>query len=184
MWIWKNKLYLRPDFFLLPCFFFLQGQFPLWQFLLAAAAHEAGHLFCLQLFRVPVKSICLTAFGAEIHASLLSLSYPQEIATAFSGPFVNLLLASFSARFREGYLFAGINLLLALLNLLPITGLDGGRVLELVLCWLWDPVRGEQVSRVLGKIVPLLFLWAALWLCRRSGGNFLLLLAALGLLFA
>ena len=83
MWIWKNKLYLRPDFFLLPWLFLLQGQFPLWQFLLAAAAHEAGHLFCLQLFRVPVKSICLTAFGAEIHASLLSLSSSQAALWVF-----------------------------------------------------------------------------------------------------
>lgn len=182
MWIWRDKVYLRPDFFLLLLALPSQGaRFLL--FVLACAAHELGHLLCLRVFSAPVKLIRLTAFGAEIHAPLLCLSYQQELLTALAGPASNLLLAFLAAGCREGYLFAGMNLLLALMNLLPISGLDGGRVLEILLCWCWDPVRGAALSRVLGKILPLLFLGAALCLCWRSGGNFFLLLAALGLFF-
>ena len=70
---------------------------PLWRMGLAlgfAALHEAGHLLAMAAFGARPGRICLTAAGMRIERPPgLSLSFPQEIAIAFAGPAVSLLLA-------------------------------------------------------------------------------------------
>ena len=67
------------------------------------------------------------------------LSYGQEAAAALAGPAVNLTLALALCRLPGGELWAGLNLVLACFNLLPVGRLDGGRVLRCLLSWLLGP---------------------------------------------
>ena len=177
-----RKLQVSPGFFLLLLNFWLLragGLLPL--LLLAAGAHEGGHLLALQLFRVPVGRLRLTAFGAELAAPLERLPYPRELAVLLAGPAVNLCLAVLAAFCWRAFFFAGINLILALFNLLPIYPLDGGRALEALLCWLWSPVWGERFCYLLGRILAAGLLALSLLVVWRSGGNFFLFIGAFGL---
>ena len=106
--------------------------------LAACAAHELGHLAAVRLLGGSVKQIRLTAVGAEIVLSE-PLGYWQEGASALAGPGVNLLLALGCCGSGRWAAFAGLNLVLALFNLLPVGGLDGGRALYCTLALLAGP---------------------------------------------
>ena len=97
-------------------------------FLLAAAAHEAGHLAALERLQIPVRSMELRAGGAVIRAPLRGA--PQEALALAAGPGVNLLLALFFWRLWPR--FALCNLWLGLWNLLPLPRRDGGALLRLL----------------------------------------------------
>lgn len=108
--------------------------------LLAAAAHEAGHLLVLFCGQTPPKEIRIQLFDlAIVDGGSSGRSYKQDIALYFAGPAVNLLMAAvFYALYCLWKLpffptFASINLLLGLFNLLPVEALDGGQILYALL---------------------------------------------------
>ena len=155
--------------------------------LLAAALHEGGHLLAMRCFRVPVESVTLGAFGAQINArGLLRLPYGQELVVTLAGPMVNLLLAPLIAAlsrelgWQEGWIFAGAHAILGGFNLLPILPLDGGQALYLLAAWRFDPLFASTVTAVVGAACALTLLALSLVLMVRGGGAFFLF-AALGL---
>lgn len=145
--------------------------------------HEVGHARVAQAYQIGTRHITLYPFGglAVLEAAPVGLA---EVAVALAGPVVNLILAMMIA---IGLLITGlhpplattdfesllnqdrwsqwfaINLLLALVNLLPIFPLDGARVLRGLLAWRWDQGPATRIatrwSRLLaiGMIVVGLF---------------------------
>ena len=108
--------------------------------LLCALLHESGHVAVyLALFRrlprlkVSPTGICLSMRGVLLPSQ-------KALLLAAAGPLMNLLccasaifwmeLAGYSYR---GYWFAAVNLLLGTVNLLPLPGLDGQRIVEALL---------------------------------------------------
>jgi len=116
--------------------------------LLACALHEAGHYLAIRWVGGEVRYIRVTAAGAEMRLEG-ELSYCRELVCALAGPAVNLTLAAFFCAFFWGRLFAGLNLALAFLNLLPVSGLDGGRVLRCGVCL---AVGEEPADRIAGEL--------------------------------
>ena len=150
--------------------------------LLACAAHELGHVAVIRLLGGSVKQIRLTAVGAEL-ALDRPLSYWQEGLSALAGPGVNLLLALASCNAAGGAVFAGLNLTLALFNLLPVGRLDGGRALRCTLALLAGPGPADWAGVWLDRICTAGALTAGLALAAR-GKNLTLLLVSLWLLTA
>ncbi len=156
-----------------------------WDFLLpmalvACGAHELGHLVTIYLLGGSVRYIRLTAVGAELVLDD-PLGYWQEGTSALAGPGVNLLLALSCCGSHRWVAFAGLNLTLALFNLLPVSGLDGGRALYCTLALLTGQ---DQAARICGWLdfgctVAVLGLGL---LAAGFGGNVTLLLAALWLM--
>lgn len=180
MWIHLSrlKLHFTPGFFILLLNLCFVPPWMLLQLLAAALLHEAAHCLFLTVYKVPIQSFHLTAFGLEITAPLLHLSYPQELLTLAAGPAVNFFCSLISAALQH-YFFAGISLMLCLFNLLPIVPLDGGRILECLLCWLWDPVKGDRLCRYIsGSCAMLFFLFTGIVVWRSHGNLFFLLFAA------
>lgn len=183
--MWKlGKLELGWGFAALIALALLGGAGPaLPAVLLAALCHELGHLLALRLAGAKVERLRLNAFGAEICADTRRLSYPREIACTLAGPAVNLALALFLARTAGWYVPAGSSLLLGCFNLLPVPALDGGRVLHLLVSWLWEPITADRVCRRVGLCCAALLTLAALVLTVRYHAGLFLLIGAAGTLF-
>ncbi len=139
----------------------------LW-FLLAAACHELGHLAAALAQGLEVRSLTLSAMGAELDISR-RCSYPGELLLLLCGPLVNLLLAAL-----------GINLLLALFNLLPIPPLDGGEMVRLGAEWLLPGRTAFFVVELLADFTCILFTAFGLWFALQ--GNPMLLMLGIWLL--
>lgn len=159
---------------------YLDGQGLVLRAALACTLHELGHWAAIVALGGRVRSLRLTAVGAEMELDLRRpLSYTREGLAALAGPAVNLLLAWFAAE-QGWYLFAGLNLSFGLLNLLPIHPLDGGRALSCILAARWprgaDAVTGALSVSLAGALLGLG--WAA-W---RGWGNLTLLCTAAWLL--
>lgn len=148
--------------------------------LLAAICHEMGHYLALRLCGGRVEGVSVSAFGAQMCIRQRErLSYGREALSVAAGPLVNVTLSwllSMAGAWREElYLFAGAQLILGIFNLLPLTALDGGRLLWIGIAYLTDPFLADKICRC----VTLLTLTAlttggfALWL--RHGTGFLLL---------
>lgn len=109
----------------------------LWYALLAAILHESGHLLCYLLWvhRLPALSFGFT--GMWFHLEQNRLPRKKEALLLLAGPGANLAAALVIGAVMQqhaalwGYFFLGENLLIGLFNLLPVSFLDGGRLLSL-----------------------------------------------------
>ena len=150
--------------------------------LLACSAHELGHILMIRLLGGSIKQFRLTAIGGELVLDR-PLSYWQEGLSALAGPGANLLLALICCGVERGLTFAGLNLVLALFNLLPVRRMDGGRALYCTLALLAGPDLAAWVGRWLDGLVAAGILAGGLLLAG-TAGNITLLLVSLWLLTA
>ena len=149
--------------------------------LCSAAVHELGHWAAILLLGGQIRRLRLSAVGAELVLER-SLSYGRELFCALAGPAVNVLLAVVSAQSagERSLLFAGINLALALFNLLPLPPLDGGRALVCALSLHTEPDRARRLCEWVGRgTLGVLLLLGGMCVCR--GGGITLPLCALWL---
>jgi Zn-dependent protease len=141
-------------------------------FVLALLAHELSHAVVARRHGVAVDSITLWLFGgvAKLHSEATDPG--SELRIAGVGPLVSFLLglafwvlaAALTAAGIGGPVvvalawLAGINLLLAVFNVLPGAPLDGGRLLRAALWkWrgdrVWASVTAARAGRVLGMVL-------------------------------
>ena len=150
--------------------------------LLAREGWQVAVGCCQNLARAQALCKELTAAGAEMVLSR-PLGYWQEGLTALAGPGVNLLLALLFCAWPGGTVFAGLNLVLACFNMLPVGRLDGGRALYCTLALLAGPGWAGRVGRSMDLAGAALLLAGGV-LSLGAGGNITLLLVALWLLAA
>ena len=109
-------------------------------FLLAAGIHELGHWLCLWAMGAPPRAVYLSALGARMEVP--PLPYEKAALAAAAGPLSSLLLALCWPIYPElGFL----SLILGLFNLLPLGGLDGGRILENALYLRLPPYQARKI---------------------------------------
>lgn len=131
--------------------------------LLAVVLHEAGHLVAMHFAKCKPKEIQFQFLGILI-VSAKDQSRKQNFWVSLFGPLINIVaFAVFGAvyllsQYDLFLVFGGINLILALINLAPIRGLDGGSILSVICETLWEK-RAEKIS----FIVELLFSVAAIF---------------------
>ena len=94
----------------------------------ALVLHECGHLAAARLCGVKVKKVGISWIGLFV----LRESGPRwaNLVISFSGPFVNLLLAS--ALWSIMPSFAQVNLFIGVGSLIPVPKSDGKRILTLL----------------------------------------------------
>ncbi len=122
---------------------------------LSILLHEAGHLCVMAFFGIGIESVTLLPIGIDIKRQRKYISYTKEIILALAGIAVNLLVFFI---FKEYEFFAYTNLLYALINLIPIKGLDGGNALEAFLLSCFDMERADRVLRAV-SFVFIILLW-------------------------
>lgn len=100
---------------------------------LAAFIHELGHIIAARISDVNFREMRLTPFGASLIPSSTMGSFSDEIFICAAGPAINLLCALLVSFIPASCdlldLFILSSLFLGILNLLPISSFDGGRIL-------------------------------------------------------
>lgn len=136
---------INLNIFLFAILFFLTNQFELYALImLFALFHELGHLICGMILGFEVKSLKAMplGFSVEFYTNIddynikikkSNLLILKKILIDFAGPMVNLILIiiSIALKLPENIIYS--NLMILLVNLIPIYPLDGGRIVRNVL---------------------------------------------------
>ena len=132
----------------------------------AAMLHECGHLAAIALQHGKIEHITAKLSGMKIdYLPAGQTSYASDAVAALAGPAVNLtavVVCALIARIypsAEVFYFSGVNLLLALFNLIPAAPLDGGRALKALLC-AWRGQSGEAIAEVVSIVSSALLVFA------------------------
>ncbi len=172
-----GRVEISPGFLLLGAWLnYMDEQGIFWYTIAGCGIHELCHLVVLIFMRIQIRRVRITAVGAEICVGG-GMSYEGEMAAALAGPAGNFLLAWLASRMDGGALFAGVNLILGLFNLIPIGRLDGGRFLNCVVTRFLGPELGEWVSGGISGLCLMGLCLAGGWSFYRSGNLTLLLIS-------
>jgi Zn-dependent protease/predicted transcriptional regulator len=147
-------------------------------FLLGLLAHEVSHAVVAMRNGLSVEGITLWVFGGVARLRGEARTPGAELRIAGVGPLVSLLIgvgfgavavvlaAAGSTGLVPGTFswLAGINIVLAVFNVLPAAPLDGGRLLRAAL-WKW---RGDRTWAAItaaraGRVLGLLLIFFGLW---------------------
>lgn len=101
--------------------------------LLSMLAHEAAHILALVSFRCKIEKVQLLIGAIGVKYSDITLTRLKKLTAIIVGPLCNFLLAII-AFYVGSYKYFGINLVLCVYNLLPVSGLDGGSIVKTLLC--------------------------------------------------
>ncbi len=132
--------------------------------------HELGHLAAMTFFGEKARGITLGYFGMRIDCGTKIMPKVSEIVIAAAGPIVNLILMFFCRLFLLDEA-AQINLTLALFNLLPVSMLDGGRILS--------PFVTERTMKIIGITVGIILSFFGALVAIYTRSNFIILVVSL-----
>jgi len=139
--------------------------------------HEIGHSLIARRYGKEAKSITLLPIGGVATMEEMPEKPSQEIAMSIVGPFINLAIAAILYLFvgawagvgvpnlypdSVGAFFAGligVNIILAVFNLIPAFPMDGGRVLRGFLALNMDYVKATSIAVFIGQGVSLFFIF-------------------------
>lgn len=127
--------------------------------LVSSMLHEMGHLVPMHLLGLKVESVIFGAFGVRIQRCVdCSLSYKKEAVIACGGILVNFIIAIFSYLYYylQSSDFAlkltGVNIIIALFNMIPIEVLDMGRVIKYILLCRFEENVCDRILRTISVI--------------------------------
>ena len=137
----------------------------------SVALHELGHSLVALAKGCRVQEILLLPIGGMAQLDRLPDKPKDEILIALAGPAVSLLLGGvFAALSYLGInllfwpLFsaimstlAGLNLILALFNLLPSFPMDGGRVFRAIMTPRLGRVAATRIATKTGRVIAVIF---------------------------
>ena len=141
--------------------------------LLASLVHEGGHLLKMLTEGVVPKECVLGAFGMRIRLDDTLIGYRSNIRISLAGPLANGVAACVLLLCRCP-MAAATHLVLAALNLLPVSALDGGEILRCCLCLMGKEAAVGAVLRLSSALVLLPLATISFWIFFNSGNPSLL----------
>lgn len=134
----------------------------LFLFVISALVHEAGHILCAYFLHIPFSNLKIKMCGAVMTFDFSKTTYLREMCVHLAGAAFGITTAVFALLlFGDGATyFAGVSIWLAVLNLMPIEGFDGGGALLCVLSMLVSSDIAWRVCRAV-SIAAVIFLWTA-----------------------
>ncbi len=139
--------------------------------------HELGHMTAAMYIGLEPSRISLHPFGVNLKLkNSMVCSLADDIIIYLSGPFINLLLAIFFAffykpRYLYDYGFA-VNIMLFILNMLPVYPLDGGTILRKIFINFMGEKLGNAVMKLLSGIVAVGVLVFGIFTIWKTGYNY------------
>ena len=122
--------------------------------ILCYAIHETGHLFFAYITGARIRDFKTSLCRLSIKYDCAGISYMREALVCGGGIIFNLVFALIFAapvfKFNENIAFFTVcNISLALMNLYPVTVLDGGGILR---CLAYRFSSGERANRFLSSV--------------------------------
>lgn len=139
------------------------GALPLIALFVSVVLHELGHALAARGFGLKTDGITLYPFGGVARIRAQGMTATSEFVVALAGPAVNLGLATVAGLvwlvFPQSALlvFAGLNVGMAVFNLIPAYPMDGGRVLRALLAGALGYVDGSKVAFTIGQVLAVGF---------------------------
>ncbi len=186
------KLSIHPLFFVLGFFYAVTGQIFIFVICtLTAVVHELGHSFVSANLGYRLNKITLMPFGAVVVGNIDGLSFKDQTKIALAGPIINLLISLFFIAtwwiYPNLYAYTDVvvyaNLSMALVNLLPIYPLDGGRVMFCFFAQRLNYDKAFSICRLMGSAFCVILLFAFVLSAINGLINFSLLFFALFVCF-
>lgn len=131
--------------------------------------HELGHIISTWVVGGKIRKISVGVFKLGIGYDSYGLTYRQEFLVSISGVCVNLIFG-FICMLLNSYgnealsFLSTCNFSLALINLYPISILDGGKVLKLTLLGLFSEYKAEKISNLVSFICAILLWFVSVYL--------------------
>lgn len=182
LWVWylgnKAGLDIRP---------MLQLGLLVLSVFICVVLHEFGHALTARRFGVETKDIILSPIGGIARLTRLPEKPIQEFWVAIAGPLVNIaivlllspffLFHDFLDVFTDGLtlsdlmsdmfyfipMLLGMNLTLAVFNLIPAFPMDGGRVFRSLLSIKIGRLKATRVATYVGQFFAVLFVLWGFW---------------------
>ena len=140
---------------------------------IAAAIHEAGHILAARILHINLTHMRLDVLGARLHTTGRLCSYSAMVGLCFAGPFINFACFTFllpfcrQTHFLKEICFASLSF--GVLNLIPIQGFDGGRMVQAALCHFFSESSAEKICSVF-SFLSLFFMWMlSVWMLLKTG---------------
>jgi len=161
------KVSVHPLFFVFGVYYALTGRIFVFVIYTACAViHELGHSFVARGEGYFLNKISLMPFGAVVTGDLSDMTAKEQLKIAVAGPIINLFVGLFFVAvwwiFPLTYAYTDIvveaNLSLAIVNLLPVYPLDGGRILYATLSNSVSVKTAKRVCKITGILFAILLL--------------------------
>ena len=155
--------------------------------LFAVFIHESGHLLAMWAADCQPKAVRLIPTSVQIIRGFSTKKY-GEAAIAFCGPAANLVLfgvlyANYNIFGSEISLnFAILNLVIAVFNLLPVSGLDGGTILTLFIARFTNVYKAESIVRIITVVFAVVAFLLGVYLASSGTVNISVFIVAIYLL--
>lgn len=127
------------------------------------ALHELAHLLAAVCIGLRAEEISLSPFGAHLKLkNKIVRSISDEIILYAAGPLANGVMALAGAYFNNAAMYR-INIALMVMNLLPISPLDGGVILKRMLSENFGIQTAERICAAISIAAGSLFLAASVY---------------------
>ncbi len=149
--------------------------------------HEFGHAFSARYYGVGTRDITLSPIGGVARLNQMPEKPIQEFMVALAGPMVNIVIAAFlgiglwlfasspwpefdgtmpeffskSTNFLP--ILLGMNLAMAVFNLLPAFPMDGGRMLRSLLSMKTGRVKATKIAAFIGRVLAVIGFFLAVY---------------------
>lgn len=155
--ITKNIFKIHLLFYIVGFICFLTGFFK--HFIIFTSIiiiHELGHIIAALLFKWHIKKIILLPFGGiTIFDEKLDKSLFEEFMIAIMGPLFQII---FYLLFKDDYIFNLYNRIILIFNLIPITPLDGSKIVNILL----NRFISYKRSHIITLLISVIFIFLIL----------------------
>ncbi len=150
--------------------------------LCSSVVHECGHLFFIFAFGDKPKAVELTLFGMRIDRTETAVfSYKKEALIAVGGILFNLIFAVscyiiyIIIKSEIFLMLAVVNVIILLINSVPVSVLDFGRVLKCILHMFFESEKSEKILNYISYLFVFIFSLFTILYCVFIGVNFSLI---------
>lgn len=159
----KTKIELNYSLWIVLLIFIIYGELStFFVCFLSVFLHELSHYFAAILFHYKIDRMELNIWGGVLNLYSYVIKPSHEIVILIAGPLSNLLIALIFiiiSQYIEVDIIKDIifaNTVLGAFNLIPITPLDGGKIIRLYLAYFFGYGKAIKIALVFSKIFSII----------------------------